>query len=163
MSATEEESRNIAAFRMILERIINEGAIDLCDDYIHPDMQIRRFGAATLAGLLSAAGRESEVGKTGALDHFKNGLVALRKAFPDYTHTIEHIVAKDDWVAGRWEASMTHEGKFMGFEPTGRTFNVVEAGMLRFEEGRMIEAWLLNDELAFAHGLGADIRFGASE
>ena len=161
MSYTQEEQRNIASFRLIIERIINDGEVDLCEQYMHPDMAIRRFGLAALSALLVPDRAPPPDG--GAVAGFKAGLAQLRAAFPDWHHDIQSIVAKDDWVSGTWRLNCTHHGIFMGLPPTGNSIAMEEAGFIRFVDGRMVEGWFIGDELGLARQLGVECRLPAAE
>ncbi|MDX6007611.1 ester cyclase [Cupriavidus necator] len=151
---TDEEIRNIEAFRAIIERIINDGETDLCERYMHPDMVIRRYGLASTTALLIPDFKPTSGG--GGVTGFKAGLQQLRSAFPDWNHRVDKIVAKDDWVSGTWTLSCTHQGVFMGIAPTHRSISMNEAGFIRFVEGRMVEGWFIGDELALVRQLGVD-------
>ncbi|CAH2902185.1 MAG: hypothetical protein PCALPYG88_5670 [uncultured Paraburkholderia sp.] len=149
---TQEELRNVEAFRVIVNRIINDGEVDLCKKYLDPGMTIRRYGLASLSQLLVPGG----TARSGddAVEGFKLGLKKIRAAFPDWNHQIETVVAKDDWVSGTWTLRCTHMGTFMGLPPTHRQVTMSEAGFMRFVDGRMVEGWFIGDELALAQQLG---------
>jgi steroid delta-isomerase-like uncharacterized protein len=63
--------------------------------------------------------------------------------FPDYSVTIDDIVAEGDRVAARWTLRATHTGEFLGIPPTGRTVEVEEFSHFRFEDGKAKEIWLM--------------------
>ena len=159
MSHTEEEWRNIGVFRLVIERIINDGETELCDQYMHPDMAIRRYGLAAIGRLLMPDRPPPPDG--GAVAGFKAGLAQLRSAFPDWRHEILSIVAKDNWVSGTWRLNCTHRGPFMGLPPTNKPVTMDEAGFVRFEDGRMVEGWFIGDELSLARQLGVECRLPA--
>ncbi|MGY6126818.1 ester cyclase (plasmid) [Paraburkholderia strydomiana] len=149
---TEEELRNVDAFRVIINRIINDGETELCEQYLDPEMTIRRFGLDSLSRILppSRAARSDD----GPITGFKLGLTQIRTAFPDWNHKIETVIAKDDWVSGTWTLTCTHQGTFMGLPATRRHITMSEAGFMRFVDGRMIDGWFIGDELALAQQLG---------
>src|SRR5215212_4732647 len=51
---------------------------------------------------------------------FKEFFEYMRNAFPDLNIEPEHMVATEDDVAIAYTLSDTHEGEFLGVEPTGR-------------------------------------------
>lgn len=161
MAHTEEESRNVAAFRTIIERIINDGEFSLCESLMHPEMAIRRYGLAATAALLAPDRPPPPDG--GAIAGFRAGLTQLRTAFPDWHHEIGTVVAKDDWVSGTWRLTCTHQGQFMGLAPTGSAVSMDEAGFMRFRDGRMIEGWFIGDELGFIQQVGVECRVPPSD
>jgi predicted ester cyclase len=161
MSQTDLEARNVAAFTDIITRIINDGEVALCDVLMDPQMVIHRFGLASTGALLGPGGG-AFAPPADAVEGFKRGLAMLRGAFPDWSHTLHQVVAKDDWVCGHWRLACTHQGTFMGLAPTGRAIDMVESGMIRFRDGRMIEGWFLGDELSLVRQLGAHVTFGAA-
>jgi predicted ester cyclase len=161
MSQTPEEFRNIAAFRTIIEKIINDGAVELCDDYLDPGLSISRYGLAAMNALLTPDRAAPPDG--GAIEGFKAGLAQLRGTFPDWHHEILSIVAKDGWVSGTWRLTCTHVETFMGLPATNNKVSMDEAGFLRFVDGRMIEGWFIGDELSFARQLGVTCAAPSSE
>lgn len=76
-------------------------------------------------------------------------------AFPDLSHTVEAMVAEDDWVCTRFEISGTHEGGFQGIEPTGTTFELLGIAMERIEDGKIVERWVVEDQFDLLQQLGA--------
>ncbi|WP_321967896.1 ester cyclase [Burkholderia cepacia] len=149
---SKEELRNTESFRMIINKIINDGEMDLCERYMHPQMVIARYGLASMSSMLMPGRSAPPDG--GAIEGFKSGLKQIRTAFPDWNHHIERLVAKDDLVSAIWKLSCTHMGVFMGLLPTQRSITMSEAGFMRFVDGRMVEGWFIGDELALAQQLG---------
>jgi predicted ester cyclase len=65
------------------------------------------------------------------------------------------LVAEDDEVAGRFHCSATHLGEWRGHPPTGRRFeDVDEVYFFRFRDGRIADAWGLEDSGARRRQLG---------
>ena len=88
---------------------------------------------------------------------FKEGLVRLYEAFPDFFATTEDLVidATEGKVAVRWSAVGTHTREFMGAPPTGKriTFRGVE--ILRIENDRIAERWGEWDSIDLSEQLGS--------
>ncbi|MGM0592285.1 MAG: ester cyclase [Halobacteriota archaeon] len=78
----------------------------------------------------------------------------LLEAFPDFEAVVEDIVAEGDTVAMRVTLSGTHEGRFMGFEPTGNSFEVQNMVFTRIEDGKIVERWMQADTLGMLQQLG---------
>ena len=87
-------------------------------------------------------------------DAFLFGLGMVRAAFPDWTSTPDEFVVEGDRVAARWTVRGTHQGDFMGIPATGRSIVMKEAGILRFEGGRLAEINRVADELSLLRQLG---------
>ena len=68
-----------------------------------------------------------------------------RKAFPDWSENIEHIVAEDDLVVIHFKSSGTNLGSWIDKPPTGNEVHIHEFSILRIEEGRIAEQWLMPD------------------
>lgn len=75
-------------------------------------------------------------------------------AFPDFEARVEDVVASGDTVAMRVTLSGTHEGEFMGFEPTGESFEVANMAFTRVTDGRIAERWVLPDAYGMLEQLG---------
>ena len=74
---------------------------------------------------------------------FKQGIVRLYEAFPDFHGVIEDLIVDADTgkVALRWTATGTHRGSFMGARPSGRKIAFKGIEIIRIEEDRIVERW----------------------
>ncbi len=70
----------------------------------------------------------------------------FRGAFPDVNLEPQTIVADEENVAVVLTVSGTHQGAFMGIEPSGRKFSVRGIQVGRFEGGKLVERWGTTDE-----------------
>lgn len=75
-------------------------------------------------------------------------------AFPDFEATVEETVAEGDLVAMRVTWRGTHEGPFMGIEPTGKSFETQSMIFTRIEDGTITERWVVPDALGMLTQLG---------
>lgn len=78
-------------------------------------------------------------------------------AFPDLSQDIVEMVAEGDAVAVFLVTSGTHEGAFRGVEPTGNEINVEDAGLIRLEEGQIVDLWPQSDMLTLFEQLGVGL------
>ncbi|MFC6962584.1 ester cyclase [Halocatena marina] len=86
-------------------------------------------------------------------DEFVEMVQTFRKAFPDARVTIEDMVAEDDLVVFRAIDTGTHKGRFMGVEPTGKSYEVTGLTMNRIEDGKLTETWANWDTLGMLEQL----------
>jgi predicted ester cyclase len=114
--SVDEEERNKASIRRIVDEALNHGIYDVVD-------QTR--------GHFAGGGRTR--------------MIELRNAFPDLETTIEQMIAEGDWVAHRMIHRGTHLGEFRGISPTGRRVEFSSIVMNRFEDGVSVENWGLHD------------------
>jgi predicted ester cyclase len=82
-------------------------------------------------------------------------MTQIRAAFSDFSATVEDTVASNDTVAMRVTLRGTHDGDFVGIEPTGKTFEVTNMVFTRVEDGRIAERWVLPDMLGMLSQVGA--------
>jgi predicted ester cyclase len=78
----------------------------------------------------------------------------FRTAFPDVVFTIDQLVAENDRLATVVTGRGTHQGPFMGIEPTGRRATWVAFGVNRYEAGKIREHWGLPDIMGIMRQLG---------
>ncbi len=78
----------------------------------------------------------------------------LKAAFPDMRFEVVDMVAEDDKVWTLVVFSGTHEGEFMGTQPTGRRFEARQVHMRRVRKGKTIEHRAVRDDLAVVQQLG---------
>jgi steroid delta-isomerase-like uncharacterized protein len=74
---------------------------------------------------------------------FKEGIVQLYAAFPDFYARIEDILIDgvQSKATVRWTATGTHRGAFMGCDPTGRVIRFKCIEIIRIDNGRIAERW----------------------
>jgi steroid delta-isomerase-like uncharacterized protein len=76
--------------------------------------------------------------------------------FPDLHFAVEDVLASGDKVVGRFRATGTHTGEFMGMPPTGKSVEVQGIDIIRFgDDGLAREHWGVFDALAMMQQLGA--------
>lgn len=76
-------------------------------------------------------------------------------AFPDFTHTVEDVLAVDDRVVLRATDRGTHRGVFQGVAPTGRRVLYGQIAIYRMVSGRIAEIWEEADILGLMEQLRA--------
>jgi steroid delta-isomerase-like uncharacterized protein len=130
-------SQNKIIVRRIFDEVISGGDIALAEQLIADDF-------------VNHDGRPPP-----GRDGFKQGLMAIRAAFPDWRSSIDDMVAEGDKIAARWTVTGTQRGPYMGLPPTGRQIVMREAGFLRIEGGKLVEIWRVADELTMLRELGA--------
>lgn len=78
----------------------------------------------------------------------------LHAAFPDCEVELEEVIADGDWLAQRVRLSATHEGEFMGIEPTGKQIEIMGMNVTRLEDGKWAEGYELWDTFGLLQQLG---------
>ena len=76
-------------------------------------------------------------------------------AFPDYSHTIEDMIAEGDKVVTRYSFRGTHKGEYMGIPATGRQIVSTSILISRIADGKIAEEWQEFDGYRFMQQLGA--------
>ncbi|WP_227355644.1 ester cyclase [Haladaptatus salinisoli] len=136
--ATETTEENKRLARRVPEEIATERNFDLVEEvYAEDCVEHAPFGEP-------ATGREAT----------EEQLRSFIGAFPDFEATVEDAVAEGDTVAMRVTLRGTHEGEFMGIEPTGNSFEVQNAVFTRVEDGKIAERWVMPDTLGMFRQLG---------
>ena len=88
-------------------------------------------------------------------EQFRTFATEFRHAFPDLKVKIDHIVEQGDKVAARWTATMTHQGNFLGFAPSGKKVTITGTSTQRFSNGKIVEGWDNWDQLGLLVQIGA--------
>lgn len=137
MSSTTTYEENKQTVRRFMDEVSGEGNVELIDELCSEDV-------IDHTGLGESRGRE-------ALKETFEGLTA---AFPTHESTIEEIIAENDTVAIRIASRLTHEGEFMGIEPTGREVQINGMTFFRLQDGKIVERWVQFDLLGMMQQLG---------
>lgn len=85
----------------------------------------------------------SPAGRGSDLAAYRQGLVELFTAFPDFYTVLDDLVVDESAgkVALRWTATATHAGPCLGCPPTGRTITCRGIELLRIVDGLIVERW----------------------
>jgi steroid delta-isomerase-like uncharacterized protein len=81
-------------------------------------------------------------------------IASLRTAFPDLHCTIEDEILEAGRLAAHWTMRGTHQGSFLGNQPTGRPVEGQGTIFARIENGRIVEHWILVDQMGLLQQLG---------
>ncbi|KJH71592.1 hypothetical protein UH38_12310 [Aliterella atlantica CENA595] len=84
----------------------------------------------------------------------KNGIKALLAAFPNVQFTVERLFAEVDKVVVHVRANGTHTGAWLGAAPTNRDMVWNASAIARFVDGKLVEVWIIQDELGMMQQLG---------
>ena len=133
-----EENKRIA--RRVPEELATGGDLDLIEELYAADA-VEHDPSGDHSG--RAAIRENTEG--------------LFAAFPDFSATVKEIIAEGALVAMRVTLRGTHEGEFMGIEPTGREFEVGNTVFTRLNDGLIAERWVQPDTLGLLQQLGIEL------
>lgn len=136
-AATTNENKEIV--RRFAEEFVNEGDYETVEEFLAEDI-------VDYTPLGETTGREAVLETT----------KELRTAFPDFVVSPQEIVAEGDTVAVRMTQWGTHEGTFMGTEPTGKSFEIEAMAFLRLEDGKIVERRVRPDVLGMIQQLGIE-------
>jgi predicted ester cyclase len=145
----EEDKMSTEANKAIMQRWVeegfNQGKLDVVDEVVAPDYVLE-----------STTPTEQLPGPEGS----KNGILEIRRIFPDLHVTIEDQVAEGGKVVTRYSATGTQMGEFMGIAPTGKQVTMNWLAIDRFEGGKLVRGWDIADYLGLFQQLGAVPKLG---
>jgi steroid delta-isomerase-like uncharacterized protein len=79
-------------------------------------------------------------------------------AFPDYTHSIEEVIAEGDKVSVRMIYTGTHDNTFFGVPGTGNSIKYLGIHTHTIRDGKVVESWVLEDMLLLWQQLGMELQ-----
>lgn len=134
---TETETTN--RVDRVIEEAFNNGELDVADEVMASNY------------VLHDPSRPQEFrGPEG----FKEYVRTTRTGFPDLTLTVEDRVVEGDKIADRLSTRGTHEGEFLGIEPTGREIEGSVMVIHHFEDGKCVADHAITDALGLMQQLG---------
>jgi len=101
---------------------------------------------------------EHGMGQTISLEQAIEILKGNMAVFSDFTIIVEDMIAKGDKVAVRYLVKVTHTGEGLGIPPTGKKAESTGIEILRFENGKIAEAWAAEDVLGMLMQLGFEMK-----
>jgi steroid delta-isomerase-like uncharacterized protein len=140
--SADQEASNKATLRRFQEALSSsdwEVISKTIDELVEPDAKIRT---------------PLPIEATGA-ELLKEVFGRLLRAFPDLHVTVEDVIAEGDKVVARNTVTGTHQGEYMGLQPTGKSVTYNEIFIARFAGGRIAETWGVVDVLSQMRQLGA--------
>ncbi len=140
-TAADTDPARVAANRALMQRFIeevwNQKRLEVADEVFAPSATSP--DAATLppggAGVKIIAGMFFE-------------------AFPDFHMEIDFMAAEGDRVAAHFVQGGTHQGPLFGIPATGKTVKFGEMGILRLENGQVVESFYNTDMMGLMQQLG---------
>jgi predicted ester cyclase len=116
---------NMALVRRYVDEVVSGGKFAVLDEIAAPNY--KRYLTATTPPI--------------NIEAQKKRLAGMRAALPDLTVTIEDMFAEGNFVAYRSTVRGTHQGALLGLAPTGKKATATELGIVRIENGKIIEQW----------------------
>lgn len=89
---------------------------------------------------------------------FRTFYDVYRAAFSDIRVEMHHVMAEGDWSAAHMTFRMRHTGDALGFPATGREVSFEALVMIRWQEGKAVEAFNQFDQLGLLRQLGQEGR-----
>jgi predicted ester cyclase len=124
---SQAEQANKAVIRRLVAEVLNGGRLEVIDELYAPE--------------LAPAARR--------------WITPFRASFPDVHMEVVELIAEGDKVVGRFTCSATHLGDWLGHAPSGRRFERVdEVAIFHLRDGRITNAWSLEDTLSRLRQLG---------
>jgi predicted ester cyclase len=140
-----EENKAIA--RRVYEEAITQKKLEVFDEIMSPDIVDHAPFPDQAPGL----------------EGFKGAFALVLSAFPDYQSTVEDQIAEGDKMVTRFTSRGTHQGEFIGLEPTGNRVRVTGIDIDRVVESKIVEHWSEADLLGMMQQLGVIPPPGQSE
>lgn len=91
------------------------------------------------------------VGPAGPKRNIANRLTG----FPDVQTTVEEVIAEGDEVVIRVLWRGTHTGAYSGVPATSKSVAVRVISIWRFEDGKVVEKWRMQDQFSLLQQVGA--------
>jgi predicted ester cyclase len=139
--STTQATTNKAAFRR-LHDAMNSGDAELIakaiDEVVEPDVLIH------MRLPIQATGAQA----------LKQVWAMLLRGLPDLHVAVEDLIAEGDKVVMRNSVTGTHQGEYMGVQPTGKSITYNEIFIFRFKGGRIAEMWGVVDVFSQMKQLG---------
>lgn len=126
MATTAEENKRVV--RRIREEVEEQGDLDAIDEIFAEDVVLH-----------------TPMGESRGTGAIRDLYERDREGFSESTEAIHAVVAEGDTVAMRLTDRGTHDGEFMGIEPTGKEFEIQTMAFFRLEDGKVAEWWLQPD------------------
>lgn len=116
-------AENKTLVRRFYEEIVNTGNVNAIEGFIAPEFEEVHDGKRYASGI------------EGAKAHVLGG----RQTYPDLHLAIERQIAEGQWVVTCLTARGTHQGSWLGIQPTGKVVSFTVVNVDRVVDGRIVE------------------------
>ena len=93
-------------------------------------------------------------GQKQGFDGLKEAFAQMRKAYPDFKITVNHMVAEGDYVCSHVTVTGTNTGEMNGMPPTGKKMSIEGFDLIRISNGKGVERWGVFDTMTMLTQLG---------
>lgn len=114
---------NKEIIKYFYEIVVSENLLDELPQYISEDCEQKIGGNKTFIGI------------NGMRQH----LVAVKKAYPDYTMEIIRQFEEDETVISEFIMRGTHKGEFLGITPTNKVIEMTGVDIDKVVNGKIVE------------------------
>jgi predicted ester cyclase len=128
-----------AVARRILEEIIPNGDVAGLRAVMHPEVVNHQPPAGAPAGL----------------DGMIQAMGWVKQGFSERRFEVHQVIAEGDTVVVHCTLHGRHTGQFMGLAPTNQSVAFRQVHIVRFQDGKVAEHWVVRDDLGLGRQLGA--------
>jgi len=120
--------------------VMNQGKLEVIDEIVNPDFALH---IPTIPEPLR--------GPQG----LKQFAIRVRNGLPDVHFTVERQIVEENKIVVHWSLTGTHQGEFLGVQPTGRKVKDDGTDIFHLTDGKITELWIVENDLALLQQLGA--------
>lgn len=131
-------TQTLSPIRLLFYEAFNQGNLAIVDEMLSSD----HFAHNALSGAPNGP------------DGLKWLVAMFRAAFPDLHCNVDDEIRGGDKFSAHWTMRGMHKGLFMGYQPTGKQIQVHGIIFGKFENGMIVEYWMLIDQLRLLQQLG---------
>ena len=102
-------------------------------------------------------------GEGSGRENIKEGFSAFLSSFAERHTDVEDLIAEGDRIVARHTHHLKHVNDVFGIPPSGKRLSVWGIDIFRFEDGKVAEWWIIDDNLGMMEQLGAIPNPGQSE
>ena len=134
-----DAEKNAKVVREFVEKVYNEGKLDLIEKYVAEDFVDSSPGAPADAKGPAFVRKQAE------------GTFAI---FPNLKFNDEDVIAEGDRVVIRWSSTSTFSGKMGEIAGDGRPVRVDGISIMRMKDGKIAESWDIVDRIGMLTQMG---------
>ena len=136
--ADDHAAKNKEIVAAFVEQVCNDNRLDLIGEYFTEDYIEHNLMP----------------GAPGGIEGLRGMLGQMETAFPGVEHRVIDMVASGDYVGIRATMAGTNTGPLFDMPPTGKKVSVEMIGIVRIEDGKIVEHWGNSNDASMLRQLG---------